>query len=275
MKNILISQDLSCVGQVSSEVALPILAACGYQTNLLPTALLSTHTGGFGNNTYLDLSEEMKKITHHWHEAGINFSAVYLGYLGGQAIDFWLNELEIMDPKLVLIDPVMGDHGKLYKGMNENYVRKMRQLVTKATILTPNLTEAMYLLDKKVNLDNVDILLAKNVAIQVAERFGLSKVVITGIPLKNKIGIVGFDNGKTWEILEDKLPGSFFGTGDIFASSFLAEILADKNLKEAAQIAGKFVKIAIKNTSDSQDKRFGPNYAAGLNWLMENINDAK
>lgn len=136
MKNILISQDLSCVGQVSSEVALPILAACGYQTNLLPTALLSTHTGGFGNNTYLDLSEEMKKITHHWHEAGINFSAVYLGYLGGQAIDFWLNELEIMDPKLVLIDPVMGDHGKLYKGMNENYVRKMRQLVTKATILT-------------------------------------------------------------------------------------------------------------------------------------------
>ena len=269
MKSILVSQDLSCVGQVSAEVALPILASCGYQTSLLPTALLSTHTGGFGNNTYLDLSDEMKKISHHWHEMGINFSALYLGYLGGHAIDFWLNEIKTIDSKFVLIDPVMGDHGKLYSGMDDDYVRKMRKLVTYATVLTPNLTEAMYLLDEKNDLNNVDIFQAQEIAQKLTQKFDLSKVVITGIPLKNKIGMIGFEDGKTWEVLEEKLLGSFFGTGDMFASSFLAAILAHQGLKEATQIAAKFIKIAIKNTPRNQDQRFGPNYAAGLNYLME------
>ncbi|MGQ5708764.1 pyridoxamine kinase [Lactobacillus sp. PSON] len=269
MKSVLISQDLSCVGQVSSEVALPILAACGYQVGLLPTAILSTHTGGFGNNTYLDLSEEMKKITNHWHDAGIDFSAIYLGYLGGGAIDFWLNELEVVDNQFILIDPVMGDHGKLYSGMNNEYVEKMRQLVKQATILTPNLTEAMYLLNKKISLDNVDLAQARELAEELIEKFALSKVIITGIPLNNKIGIVGVEDKRAWSILEDKLSGSFFGTGDMFASSFLAGVLAKKGLKESAQIAGEFVKIAIKNTPNDQDRRFGPNYAAGLSYLME------
>ena len=147
---VLISQDLSCMGQVSLSVALPILGACGLKPTVLPTTILSTHTGGFGNNTYLDLSHEMTQITKHWQELDISFKAAYLGYLGENALDFWLQNKELLSQKIILIDPAMADHGKMYRGLSQQYIEKMRQLVTKATILTPNMTEAAFLLGKKL-----------------------------------------------------------------------------------------------------------------------------
>lgn len=131
-KSILISQDLSCVGQVSMGVALPILGALGFNPSVLPTALLSTHTGGFGKNTYLDLSAEIGKIISHWQTLPITFSAIYLGYLGVKPLSTIITEIDkIATNSFLLLDPVMGDHGKLYSGFDSTYVDNMKILAKK------------------------------------------------------------------------------------------------------------------------------------------------
>ena len=270
---VLISQDLSCMGQVSLSVALPILGACGLKPTVLPTAILSTHTGGFGSNTYLDLSHEMTQITKHWQELDISFKAAYLGYLGENALDFWLQNKELLSQKIILIDPAMADHGKMYRGLSQQYIEKMRQLVTKATILTPNMTEAAFLLGKKAGENSIQT--ATSLAQELSTKFDIPNVIITGIDLSDeKIGEVGITEGKEWSLTQRRLPGSFFGTGDIFTSVFLAAFMQQYSLKESCSIAADFVERAILNTT-KQDPRLGPNYAAGLSWLLEKVGNRK
>ena len=271
-EKLLISQDLSCLGQVSLSVALPILGACGYQPDVLPTAILSTHTGGFGNNTFLALNNEMSKIIAHWQDEKITFKNLYLGYLGRNAIDFWIEHISDFrnTDLLILLDPAMADSGKLYSGLDIEYVEKMRELAKRATILTPNLTEACLLLNKEYR--NFSINEIKEIAGELKEKFKLDGLVITGICLENKVKMVGLANdSKIFVIENEKITRSFFGTGDMFASSLLAGILAGYSLKESAQIAGDFVKLAIEKTDLSQDKRLGPNYAGALSWLMNKV----
>lgn len=273
-KNILISQDLSCVGQVSLEVALPIIASCGLRASVLPTAILSTHTGGFGNNTFLDLSAEMKKIVKHWQEINIAFDTIYLGYLGSNALDFWNENIKnfISSKQAILLDPAMADHGKLYRGLDENYVQRMQVLVRKVTILTPNMTEAQFLLDEQPSINDVfTIDQATNLVKQLMERYQVDHIVLTGIPLAdNQIGMVGMSHDQLpWSIMKTKLPGSYFGTGDMFASAFLSALMTNHDLKKSTQIAAEFIEQAILNTDPKQDSRFGPNYASALPWLIK------
>lgn len=270
-EKLLISQDLSCLGQVSLSVALPILGACGYQPNVLPTAILSTHTGGFDNNTFLALNNEMSRIVAHWQDEKISFTNLYLGYLGKGAIDFWIEHLsDFRNSSVILLDPAMADSGKLYNGLDIEYVVKMCELAKRATILTPNLTEACLLLNKEYR--NFSINEIKEIAVELKEKFKLDGLVITGIFLENKVKMVGLVNdSKIFVIENEKIARSFFGTGDMFASSLLAGILAGYSLKESVQIAGDFVKLAIKKTDLRQDKRLGPNYAGALSWLMNKV----
>lgn len=273
-EKLLISQDLSCLGQVSLSVALPILGACGYQPDVLPTAILSTHTGGFGDNTFLSLNSEMNKIIAHWQEQNIYFENLYLGYLGKGAIDFWLQHISTFKNSKVLFDPAMADSGKLYRGLDADYVIKMRMLANFVTILTPNLTEACLLLDKKYR--NFSINEVKELSLELKKKFDLNEVLITGISMQDKIKIVGVSsNDKTFVIETAKVERSFFGTGDMFASSLLAAILAGYSLKESSQVAATFVKMAIKATDLTQDKRLGPNYAGALSWLMKKVEEKK
>ena len=266
-EKILVSQDLSCLGQVSLSVALPILGACGYQPDVLPTAILSTHTGGFGDNTFLNLNSEMSKIIAHWRDQKIDFKNLYLGYLGKEAIDFWLSHISDFKDSNVLLDPAMADSVKLYHGLDTDYVTKMRILAKSATILTPNLTEACLLLGK--NYRDFSINEIKKLALELKERFKLKEVVITGILMKEKIKMVGVSaNDQVFVIENEKVGRSFFGTGDMFASSLLVAILAGYSLKEGVEIAATFIKMAIEVTDLTQDKRLGPNYAGALPWLM-------
>lgn len=273
-EKLLISQDLSCLGQVSLSVALPILGACGYQPDILPTAILSTHTGGFGDNTFLNLDSEMSKIVTHWQEQNIYFENLYLGYLGKGAIDFWLQHISDFKDSKVLFDPAMADSGKLYRGLDVDYVTKMRMLANFATILTPNLTEACLLLDRKYqNFSTNEI---KELSLELKKKFNLNEVLITGISMQDKIKIVGVSSrDKTFVIENDRVERSFFGTGDMFASSLLAAILAGYSLKDSSQVAATFVKMAIKATDLTQDKRLGPNYAGALSWLMKKVEEKK
>ena len=268
---VLISQDLSCAGQVSLAIALPILGACDLKPTVLPTAILSTHTGGFGDNTYLDLSDEMKLIFQHWHQVNLEFNALYLGYQGKKALEFWLNNFEQIKLKnnLVLIDPAMADHGKMYRGLDQDYVRQMRQLIHRATIITPNLTEAAFLLGKEKQENTLAV--AQSLARELQEHFSVPNVIITGISLTNeKIAEVGVTQAESWSLIQPKQAGSFFGTGDIFASAFLASVMRHNSLKDSCSIAADFVAQAIINTP-KQDPRLGPNYAAGLPNLVKQL----
>ncbi len=265
-EKLLISQDLSCLGQVSLSVALPILGACGYQPNVLPTAILSTHTGGFGNNTFLALNNEPKNT-----DEKITFKNLYLGYLGRNAIDFWIEHIsDFRNTDLTLLDPAMADSGRLYSGLDIEYVVKMRELATQATILTPNLTEACLLLNKEYRDFSINEI--KKIAVELKEEFKLDGLVISGIFLENKVKMIGLANDSEIFVIEhEKIARSFFGTGDMFTSSLLGGILAGYSLKESAQIAGDFVKLAIEKTDLRQDKRLGPNYAGALPWLMNKV----
>lgn len=266
---VLVSQDLSCAGQVSLSVALPVLGVSGLRPTVLPTAILSTHTGGFGENTFLSLNNEMAKIIAHWQKIGLDFSAVYLGYLGKSALDFWVEKIDYFKQqnKLILIDPVMGDHGQLYRGIDEDYVVKMCKLIKSATILTPNMTEAAFLLGKKAT--NNSLKCAIEFATELSSRFDIPNVIITGISLtKEKIAEAGVTNGHNWSLIQEKLPGSFFGTGDLFASAFLAAVMHKQGLKKSCSVAADFVAQAIRETP-KQDSRLGPNYAAALPDLLK------
>lgn len=267
---VLISQDLSCAGQVSLSVALPILGASGLKPTVLLTEILSTHTG-FSGNTCYDLNDEMEKILYHWQEIDLEFDALYLGYLGNPAIDFWLENIDQIKYKKgkFLLDPAMADHGKMYRSLDDEYVDKMRQLVPKATVLTPNMTEAAFLLGEEMPMPSIEK--AKELVQKLVARFSVPNVIITGIGLTNeKIAEVGITEQREWSLIQKKLPGSFFGTGDMFASSLLAAYLHGINLEKSCSIAADFVEQAIINTP-VQDKRLGPNYAAGMLDLLREI----
>lgn len=194
--------------------------------------------------------------------------------MGKGAIDFWLQHISTFKNSKVLFDPAMADSGKLYRGLDADYVIKMRMLANFVTILTPNLTEACLLLDKKYR--NFSINEIEELALELKKKFDLNEVLITGIPMQDKIKIVGVSSrDKTFVIENDKVERSFFGTGDMFASSLLAAILAGYSLKESSQVAATFVKMAIKATDLTQDKRLGPNYAGALSWLMKKVEEKK
>ena len=151
-KKILTIQDISCYGQCSITVALPILSAFGFETAILPSAILSTHTSGFKNFTVHDLSDEIPLIVNHWKNEGIKYDVLYSAYLGEvRHIDLVLNiKKELLkDNALFFVDPVMGDNGKLYPAFDMNYVEAMRRLVKEADIIIPNLTEACYLVNEE------------------------------------------------------------------------------------------------------------------------------
>ena len=164
---------------------------------------------------------------------------------------------------------VMKDRTYFYNRENgEEYVENMRKLISKATILTPNITEAALLLGK--DLTEVSLEKTQEFAEELVQKFLIPNVVITGISItKEKIGEVGVTEGKTWSLIQEKLPGSFFGTGDMFASAFLAAFLHGNELEKSCSIAVDFIRLAIMNTK--QDILFGPDYAAGLPWLLQEI----
>ncbi|MFT9096935.1 pyridoxamine kinase [Liquorilactobacillus sp.] len=277
-KTILISQDLSCAGQVSMAVALPILGALGFSPTILPTAILSTHTGGFGNNTYLDLSSEMEKIIAHWETIPLSFSAIYLGYLGNKPLDILLNNIDsLATNSFLLLDPVMGDHGKLYRGFNSNYVHQMQHLVQKANLITPNVTEAQLLLGKECTTNTLSSAAALKLATELNKKYKNKQILLTGVPKTDeKIGIVGIDNisQEIWQLETPKIGSSFFGTGDIFASVLLGALLRDNTLKAATKIAMDFISNTIQKNMqfNCYNSRFGLDYSLELPVLLKQLN---
>ncbi len=262
-KRILTMQDLSCVGQCSLTVALPLLSAYGVEACVLPTAILSNHTM-FKSWSYLDLTDEIKNIFTHWKANGIKFDAFLLGYLGKKQLmdiaeECFDNFSEKVSPKI--IDPAFGDNGKLYPGFDEEYVKSMAHLLRRADIILPNITEASYLTGLEYK-DVYDKAYVEN-TVKALTLLTDGVIIITGIELGGKIGEVIYKDGKYEYVLLEKVPDRKHGTGDIFASVFAANYLNGKTLAKSCEIAGKFVADCLKNTDSGHF--YGVNFEKILN----------
>lgn len=262
-KRILTMQDLSCVGQCSLTVALPILSRYGIETCVLPTAVLSNHTM-FKGWSYLDLTPEIPAIFENWKNNDIRFDAFLLGYLGKaelmalaeKCFDGFAN-----DGAPVIIDPVFADNGKLYGGFDLQYVAEMRKLIRRADIILPNVTEACFLTETEYK-ENCDEAFARLLAQKLAAMTD-GTVIITGVEKDGKIGELIYCGGKYETVLLEKLPAKRHGTGDIFASVFTANYLGGKSLAESCGAASQFVIDCLKATDP--DHFYGVNFEKVLN----------
>lgn len=274
-KKIVTIQDISCVGQCSLTVALPIISACGIETCVLPSAVLSTHTGGFTGYTFRDLTEDMPAIKDHWEKENIKFDAIYTGYLGStKQIEYVEDIFNTVGTEncVKIVDPAMADNGKLYYGFDMEFVETMKGLCAKADYVIPNITEACFLtgVEYKEEYDRayVDLLLEKFV------EMGCKNVIFTGISYEQgKTGVVVFENGKYSYYEHEKLPNSCHGTGDIYASAFTGALVRGKTAYEAAKIAADYAVECIRETAKLDNHWYGAAFEPVLGKLIAAINE--
>ena len=270
-KKILTIQDISCVGQCSLTVALPILSACGMETCILPSAVLSTHTAGFSGFTFRDLTDDMPAIQEHWKKENIKFKAIYTGYLGSiKQIGYVRDILKTMgtDDCVRIVDPAMADNGQLYSIFNQDYVEAMKVLCKEADILVPNITEACFLTDEEYK-ESYDEGYICNL-IEKLKALGAKTVVLTGVSYESgKTGVVVYENGKMEYYKHDKIAKGSHGTGDIYASAFVGALMNDKSVYESAKIAADYTFKCIINTQGDADHWYGAKFETALGDLMK------
>ena len=265
MKRLVTIQDISCFGKCSSTVALPIISALGIETVILPTAILSTHTGEFENYTFLSLTDEMGKISTHWKDENIEFDAIYVGYIGSiQQIDIICEFIDNFrgENTIVYVDPAMADNAKLYSGISHEYVQATKKLLKKADIISPNIYEAMLLVDEECKSEYTHDE-AKQILYSLGEL--CDKSIITGVHLGDKILTLGYDktNDEFFEVENEKIEGMFYGTGDIFASVFIGTYLRGLPFPDAISSSDAFIQKCIIKTLDEKEK-----YWYGINFEM-------
>lgn len=270
-KRILTIQDISCVGQCSLTVALPILSACGLETAILPSAVLSTHSVGFQGFTYHDLTEDIPAIEHHWQKEGIRFEAVYTGYLGSaEQIDM---VKDIFTHLLVpggkkIVDPAMADSGKLYPAFDMDFVQVMKSLVAEADIILPNITEAALLTGSEYRTEYDEAYI--DGLVNGLHQLGAGTVVITGVSYnKETTGVLVSENGKKTYYTHELLDRGCHGTGDVYASSFVGAYMHGKSVTGAAKIAADYTLSCIKNTIDDPDHWYGVKFEPMLGGLID------
>ena len=274
-KRILTIQDISCVGQCSLTVALPILSACGLETAILPSAVLSTHTAGFSGFTCRDLSSDMPSICAHWRKEGIKFASIYTGYLGSaDQVDYVLDIAKycMSAGGALIVDPAMADNGKLYPAFDMEYVQAMRRLCAEADYILPNLTEACFLTGieyrddyTKEYIDRVLVALA-----------GLCKgtVVLTGIGYTaGMTGVIVYRNGEIQHYEHARLNCGFHGTGDVYASAFVGALTQGSSAIEAATIAADYTVRCIEVTMPDESHRYGVEFERVLSYLTDRFSD--
>ena len=269
---VLAINDISCVGKCSLAATLPIISACGVECNMLPTAILSTHTGGFTGYTFHDLTDELPQILAHWETLGLQFDYIYSGYLGS------ISQIELVadikkrflkDGGKFIVDPVMGDSGKLYAGFTPKYVEKMRGLCREADYILPNVTEACYLADMSYPL-------SQNNAVEVLNKLKqlCAKPIVTGILEDKNIFVNYLDkSGNARQCAHENVEGFFCGAGDVFASAFVGCLARGKSEEQAILLASDFVTAAIRRSAkEVPDKRYGLNFEGEIFGFLQALN---
>ena len=272
-KRLLTIQDISCVGQCSLTVALPVISACGIETAILPSSVLSNHTAGYSGWTFHDLTDDMPKILDRWLTEKIDFDAFYTGYVSKAQIP---HILEIMKKSarpgaLRIVDPVMADNGKMYPGFDEDFPTEMKKLCDGADVIMPNLTEASFLLGQKYIASGYDkSYIEKNC--RDLHALGAKNVVLTGVSFAEKeLGIAVYDGNKIEYYFNERQPVSSHGTGDLYASVLAGSLLRGKTLFEAASLGADVVVEAIKLTAGDKDHWYGVKFEKALPYLIKRL----
>ena len=234
-KKVVTLQDISCFGKCSLTVALPVISAMGISCSIIPTAVLSTHTGGFTGYTFRDLTEDIQKISDHWKTCGITFDGIYTGYLGSchqvdVVSDFIAQNRR--EGALVFIDPAMADNGVLYSGFDSAFVDSMRELCREADIVVPNITEASMLLNAEYKQSGYDEEYIRGMLRGLCA-LGPRRALITGVSLDSAHqGVMAYDSvdGEFRSYYSENIPDSFHGTGDVFAAALFGALVLGKDL---------------------------------------------
>ena len=272
-KRVLAIHDISCIGRCSLTVALPIISAAGVECAVMPTAILSTHTGGFKGYTYRDLEEDLIPIAEHWASLGLRFDAVYTGFLGSQdQVNVILKTIDMLtdDDTMVVVDPVMGDDGRMYPVFPKTFPREMRRLCNIADVIIPNVTEAMLLLGKeaKPTLDDSieDTLMSLGAICK-------GNVVLTGASDEGeRTGVATYSkaDGGIYKYPQSKIPGTYHGTGDVFGSILVSALMRGWTLNESSRLAANLTKRSIERAySMDADTRYGVQFEKEIPTLIE------
>lgn len=275
-KRVAAIHDLSGFGRCSLSVILPTLSAMGVQVCPVPTAMLSTHTGGFGEVEFRDLTDYIMPCLEHYKRLGIEFECVYSGFLGSEEqIDHCLEFFSTYEKALAVVDPVMGDHGTAYRTYTPSMRGRMNELVRVADIVTPNLTEACMLLKIPYINEGLTRVQARSLLVKLSD-LGPDYIIITGAPMATGIiANIGYDkkNNSFWIVGCDYVPVSYPGTGDIFSSVLTGGFITGDSLPLAMGRATYFIERCIKTTfSYSSDTRHGVMLEKELAVLSDRLN---
>ena len=275
-KRVLAVHDISCVGRCSLTTALPIISATGLECSVLPTAVLSTHTGGFTGYTFRDMTDDIIPVADHWQTLGLKFDSIYTGFLGS------LEQIEIVkelfnrfgNGSLKVVDPAMADNGKMYAIFDMEFARNMGSLCAMADIIVPNITEACFMLGREYVTGPYTKEFIEGLMSDLCD-MGAKKVVLTGVYFEEgKLGAATYDSdtGDTSYVFRDTIPGYYHGTGDVYAAALVAALLNGRSLEDSAAIAVDYVVSCIQRTYDAgTDVRFGVNFEEGLYDLTKAI----
>lgn len=276
MKRIVTIQDISCIGKCSLTVALPIISACGVETAVIPTAVLSTHTA-FDGFTFRDLTDEIPPIAAHWKAQGMAVDAIYTGYLGSfqqlEIVSRFFDQFKTTE-NLILVDPVMADNGALYAGFTPAFVQEMAKLCGKADIIVPNLTEACYLLNipypGRTTPERTSSTSSPSWASWAASRW-----CSPGSAWEpGRLGVMAYDTEKQtfFEYYNEKMPSSFHGTGDVFASVVVGAMMRGCPLEDALRLAVDFTLESIRKTvADPEHRWYGVNFEEAIPLLVSRL----
>lgn len=280
MKRIVTIQDISAVGKCSATVALPIISAMGVETAVIPTAVLSTHTK-FEGFTFCDLTDQIAPIASHWKKLGLTFDAVYTGYLGSfeqirLVTEFVANFRS--ENNLIVIDPAMADDGVLYYGFTPEFALEMAKLCGKADVIVPNLTEASYMLGIPYVGSDYDEDYIKDVLVKLTD-LGAKSAVLTGVSFEEgKLGVMCYDSRtkKFAKYMNERVPQSFHGTGDVYASALVGGLVNGLGLESAMSLAVDYTLAAIKDTVAEKDHNwYGVNFERVTPFLVSELEKRK
>ena len=275
-KRVLAVHDISCVGRCSLTVALPVLSAMGYETSILPTSILSTHTGGFEGYTYRDLAADMDPVVDHWHALGLKFDAIFTGWMGTHRhIENLRHLLDAFgDGAALIVDPVMGDNGRLYATLDDAYVAAMRDYCARADVLLPNITEAALLTGTDYPFPGYDRTWVEAMLRRLCD-MGPGIAVLTGVTLKpGRIGAAALDVRHDQLVYFDEpyIPGMWHGAGDVFASVLTGAVLHGSPMPQALRLAVGFTARCIRRTQRAAtDERLGLQFEPEMGTLRDEL----
>ncbi len=277
MKRIVTIQDISCVGKCSLTVALPVISACGVEASVIPTAVLSTHTA-FNNFSFCDLTDEIEPVIEIWKKEKISFDAIYTGYLGS------FRQIELMEKlfddfrteeNIIFIDPVMGDHGKLYPGFSQEFADRMARLCSKADVIVPNLTEAAFMLREEYKENGYTEEYVRDILKKLAA-LGCKNAVLTGVSFEDgKVGVMAYnkENDRFSAYYTEKINASFHGTGDVFSSACVGALMRGLSLEGALKTAANYTVESIKASMRDKDNNwYGVNFEEAIPYLLKELN---